>query len=296
MEFTITNAGIQAAAVAQAGGPVINLTQFKIGSGYGYMPAVTDTALHGSLLYTGSFSNYAVNASNEVQYTCTMNESVGNFNFGEVGLYLSNGVLFALGAVSSPVTKTATTGSAAGNYIDLYAKLLLSNLAASITFPITNVALAKFLTVAGIHMLNRPIAADSNAYITGSFDDGNNIVMAYRATDYKWNFPTHQFPVVSNGSITGTSTINSAVSTNIGSLISGVVAGMYIIQFTSGVLAGFSRLLTVGASNLVSWYEVTGSAPQIGDTFDIYKSNASTIASVSTLTDEALVNAIVFGS
>jgi hypothetical protein len=62
--------------------------QFRVGDGYGYVPSASATALQGNTLYTGAPSNYIVQSDNSVVYTLLIDTNVGDFNFGEIGLYL----------------------------------------------------------------------------------------------------------------------------------------------------------------------------------------------------------------
>lgn len=292
MILTVTSAGLQAIAAAGApGGPLVNITQYKLGDAYGYTPAVTDTALHGSLLYTGTPLNYSVLGNNSVDYTLYMDTSVGPFAFGEVGLYLSNGVLFALGSLTTPQAKT--TGGT-GNIINVDAILQVTNIAPVIQFNLPSSANARLLYVAHLVNLPTPPTANSNAYLTGDVDDGNNIIYALQYNATKWNFPTHQIATVANG-IVATATTTNITSTNISALLPWTSSGKLIIQFTTGALAGYTRMLSATATNSATWADPFSIAATAGDRFDVYQSNFSVINLINQIPDDALVNAIVFG-
>lgn len=290
--------------MAQSGGPKITINNFKLGAGYGYSPSVSATGLVGTILYSGSPFNYTVNAENEVVYTLYLDETVGDFNFGEIGLYLEDGTLFAVGAYNSPQLKLKTTGSQVGNQIVIEAKLKLSNLAPVINFNIQQIALARILQVNGIHLLVPPILAGSNAYLTGSYDDETNIIYAFRHGDYRWSFPTHQLPIVV-GQVTDLGSSdpevnsgNKVISVNIGSLINDVVSGRYIIHFISGNQRGLARIVQSSGTNYVTWGEPTGAIPQLGSNFVIYKSNASVLGqlnSTSATEDDIIKYSVALG-
>lgn len=283
----VTNAGIQAAAQAQSGGPKITITAFKVGSAYGYTPSVNATALTGTILYSGSPSNYAVNSENEVIYTLLMNELIGDFNFGEIGLYLEDGTLFAIGTYSTPQPKLHTTGQQVGNIVSIQAKIKLNNVSPVINFPINNIALAQILRVGGISLLVPPILSDSNAYFTGDYDDGGSMVYAFRSADYQWSYPSHSNIKVA-GQVTSVDTGSDAlvaagkkiVSTNIGTSLSDLVTGRYIIQFITGPLKGYSRMISAQGANNCSWQAPLGAIPQVGDQFLIYQSNYSALKDI----------------
>lgn len=302
MLLQVTNAGIQAAALAQSGGPKITITSFKVGSAYGYSPSVTSTALTGTILYSGSPSNYAVNSENEVIYTLLMNELIGDFNFGEIGLYLEDGTLFAIGTYNTPQPKLHTTGQQVGNIVSIQAKIKLNNVSPVINFPINNIALAQILQVGGISLLVPPILSDSNAYFTGDYDDGGSMIYAFRSANYQWSYPSHSNIKVA-GQVTSVDTGSDAlvaagkkiVSTNIGTGLSDLVTGEYIIEFITGSLKGYSRMVSAQGANNCSWQAPLGAIPQVGDQFLIYQSNYSVLKGIGNISDDALINAIVLG-
>lgn len=296
MLFQITSVGLQVAANAQAGGPKITITQYKIGDGYGYTPSASATGLQGTTLYTNSPSNYIVQSDNSIIYTLLMDTTVGDFNFGEIGLYLDTGELFALATTSSPVAKTS---GVTGNVVSIDAVLQLTNIAPVVNFYYPSSETARLAELVNINHLSNPTTAGSNAYITGSVDDGNNYIYAFSKTGLnegaKWTFPTHALTVVANGAI-ATATQNSLTSTNIGNLVSNPVSnGKYVIQFLDGPLRGLCRILSSAGTNTVSWSAPFGQAPLAGNRFDVYVSNYSVMANIQQIADDSLVNAIVLG-
>ena len=447
MIFTITTAGMAAAVAAQSSGPAIQITNISVGSAVGYTPNVGDTALHGTVLYSAAPSNYTVLDANDVQWTLNMDFTVGNFSFGEVGLFLGNGTLFALASLTTLQQKLATSSVQVGNNISLIAQITLSNLAAVVSFPLTTVSLAKFLELTSIDLLNPPVFSNSNAYICHSNDDGGNPIFALRSADYSWGFPTHSStwvsgtvtgngtgystasvnfvggggtgaaatPTITSGAVTGVAltaggwgqnytsapqinitgnvgsqgalasctitqgvtsytgllggsgyttasvvtsggggagfvgtctvasgqvtgitivnpgygftstptflisgngvgasatpvvsgciqtitipqnTVSSLISVGLGTLIQDLVVGRYIIEFTSGGLNGLVRLITSQANEQAAWSTPLGSAPTVGSTFNIYKSNYATMQSINSISDDAFLNALLFG-
>lgn len=201
MIFTITNAGLVAANNAQAGGPKINLTTFKVGSSVNYTPLVTDTDLHGTVLHTQAINGYAVISPNEVEYTLTMDDTVGDFSFGEVGIYMEDGTLFALGTLIETQAKRKTDSVTAGNIVSFEARLLLTQIAATITFPINQITNARMIEIPSVDSLKPPSISDTNAYITLSKDVQGSSIPAFRTGDFEWSFPT--FSKIYQGVVTG---------------------------------------------------------------------------------------------
>jgi hypothetical protein len=113
VHFVLTTAG-EAAIAANPGVPP-KLYLFRLGDAYGYTPDPSDTALHGMQVHSGSPSDPVVQSSTLIKYTLAMDKDLGDFAFGEVGLYLPGGVLFALGASTIPIEKLKDQGTQEGN-------------------------------------------------------------------------------------------------------------------------------------------------------------------------------------
>jgi len=124
--FVITQVGLNAVEVPPISGPWINIATFQLGSGYGYTPGLSDTALHGTSLYTGTPYSYSIDSSNALSIQLIVDESIGSFQFGEIGLYLSNGTLFALTAFDSLQEKLKGIGNQVGSKLVINALLKLA--------------------------------------------------------------------------------------------------------------------------------------------------------------------------
>ena len=149
-----------------------------------------------------------------------------------------------------------------------------------------------------LDLLDLPANSDGNSYVLHSNDDNGFPIYAIKNTANKWSFPTHSRITVAGAVTVGTNTTTVLTSTAIGVLIEAVPAsGKYIIQFLTlgGIASGLARIITVAASNQVTWGPVLSVAPIVGDTFEIYQSNSSIITASATVADDALVNSIIFG-
>lgn len=109
--FVITDVGLAAASVATPTGPWIHITNFEIGSAYGYTPQATDTGLNGNLLYTGVPTSYENIGNNTINIICNLPPGTGPFPFGEVALYLEGGVMFAKAVFDVPQQQYSSLGS-----------------------------------------------------------------------------------------------------------------------------------------------------------------------------------------
>ncbi len=275
--FTITNAGIAAAAIAQVGGPKITIDTVKLGSAVGYTPVPGDTALHGTILHTGGIFSYTVDSANQCSYVIRLDQTIGNFSFGEVGLYLDDGTLFALAALSTVQEKVAAGGLTPGNVVSFTARLILSNIAPIINYPLTQVVNAQIYEIASVDSL--PLATtlgSPNAYSISTGDDGGNSILALRQSALGlWSLDTHHTPKVS-GAVEAGSTATQLNSAVIASLLTDYVAGRYVVQFTSGTKKSYCRYVNSSSAGQVL-FNTLGAAPTVGDTFIVYQSNYSVI-------------------
>ncbi len=91
----VTDVGLAAASVASPTGPWINLVKFKVGSGFGYTASRYDTGLNGVTLYDAPITHYRNVPPKTLNVMCVIPAAEGPFEFGELGIYLPDDVLFA---------------------------------------------------------------------------------------------------------------------------------------------------------------------------------------------------------
>lgn len=109
--FEITDLGLAAASVANPQGPYIHITGFQVGSAYGYTPQRSDPGLNGTLLYQGVPLSYSYVGNNTIDILCQIPPDAGPFDFGEVGLFLDGGIMFAKAVFDTPQTKYSALGT-----------------------------------------------------------------------------------------------------------------------------------------------------------------------------------------
>jgi microcystin-dependent protein len=129
--------------------------------------------------------------------------------------------------------------------------------------------------LSSLDSLVKPSDSNSNSYLLATTDDGGNPIVAFKRTSSTWGFNTHKKIVV-------TSTVTSATTTSItdGAItgaLSTITSGKYIIQFTSGNLAGIARVITSNVTSTVNWTTATNPAATAGDSFEIYQSDYSSV-------------------
>lgn len=281
MQLTITNAGIFAANTAQVGGPSISINRFSLTTAYNYTvdPAAS---LQGTVLYTGDVALYEVLSADEVAYTLVIDDTVGNFLFGTVGLYLTDGTLFAVGNLTTQQQKIKTTGTTPGNVVKIEAHLTFSQLAATMHFPINQLINARLLEIPTVDQLLPPIISDTNAYLTMSVDPSGSSIPAFKGSDWAWSFPSYSLTYT--GTTTSGGTATSLNCTGLASNLRSWKSGKYIIQITSGTFKGFCRMVTAMSSDIapvnLTWATLFASAIPAGVTFQVWESHASIMSDV----------------
>lgn len=112
----ITSAGLAALAL----GPVVGLT-FRLGDGYGYVPTSQDTNIHGNLVLNGTVSDPTVAGPNIYKYSISLS-SILDIEFGEIALFMTNGMLFSLTSYAQLNRKTANPNDldGIGGGIDIF--------------------------------------------------------------------------------------------------------------------------------------------------------------------------------
>jgi len=150
----------------------------------------------------------------------------------------------------------------------------------------------RMYVVTGPESLTSPSTSDSNSYICQAVDDGGNPIVALYTTSSYWRFLSHPKVIISGA--VGSATTTSITSTAIGSTLAGLVAGKYIVQFTSGTNQGTARLVSSSGTNTLSWASGYGVAPSAADTFEVYQS-AYSILSGTAVASDSILYSIVFG-
>jgi Phage tail-collar fibre protein len=145
----ITSAGLALGVSAQAQGLAqVSITTFKLGSAYNYTPdpAGGETALHGTIVYTGTVSSYALQSDGSLLLTLPIPAQVGPFSFGEIGIYTSNGTLLASTALVAPINKYSALSANVASTIELDCYLSLGAAASSFTVVTTGASLLNLVT------------------------------------------------------------------------------------------------------------------------------------------------------
>jgi hypothetical protein len=261
--FQLTNAGLAKASIALPGGPYIHVSQFKVGSAFGYTPAVdgSETALHGSILYTSTPSTYSVSADGSIQIVLIMDKTVGPFSFGEIGLFLDDNTMFASCTFSTLQEKVQAVGNQAGVTYLIRANILLKQTPAIVQVSVLNNM--NLLEVANWSSLISPLLQPSqvNAAIIHEQNFVSESVLVVRDGDNNWKVEgyTELFigSIADAGASATTSTITHPQLTAVLMPKLPSTKSEYVAKFREGSI----RRLASRSGSTLTFTPVLGTAP-----------------------------------
>lgn len=236
IQFVVTNAGIEAAINAEQQGLKIVVSHFSIGTGYGYTPTVNDVDLHGNMLYRGEPAKYRYVNPNTRLFVCNLPPEIGPFEFGEIALWLDTGVLFALCAFDSPISKYSSIESTISSSVTFNCILTLAQGMSSVTLNYEDNPQAgnEVENISSWLEVNQP----SNMYseitkelIVNQLDNnGNQTLLIRDSTNDRWNIASNYYPVVNRVEMTNLSQLYVDISKNAMYTVSDV-SNYYLLQF-----------------------------------------------------------------
>jgi hypothetical protein len=237
MQFVLTTAG-QAAIAGSPGVPPV-LSLYKLGNMYGYVPAPTDLDIHGAQVWSGVPSDPVVQINNVIKYTVSLDATLGDFQFGEVGLYLPGNVLFALGSASYYIEKLQNAGVQIGNNLVIDAYITTSGTDYAIYAELGNSkSTLNVQAIPGVDTLPSSFQAYPNIYMIGAPDQSGTI-LAFSNNSY-WSFTGYE-------EVADVQVVISATSNTItvgAPSIAPAYPGELIIQVMDGPAIGVSRIVT----------------------------------------------------
>ena len=294
--LVITNVGLQAIDSAQADGIDLAVETYKLGSGVNYIASPSDTALHGDELYPADSGGHNAVAfihtdDENVEFLISIDAEAGPFihedrvtnGFGEIGLYLANGKLFALGSFERLIVKESSSGGAGGRMI-IRVKVNLRTAKATVSANITE--LHNIPELSDFSLLPKTTASDNNLYIVNQENDFGKSALAHREIINadgeirgKWTIENFQAKV-QQGIVS-----NNPAHSSTSYLIDRSLPNdwhdrthKHLIQFTSGNLEGLVRRLKEGglgydaSSKRFSWVGLFPEKPDAGSTYEILAS------------------------
>lgn len=268
MQFQITEAGFTAAFAASNNGPSIRITEFKIGGGFNYVPAASDVALHGEVLHVGQPNAYRVLDAHTAEFTLRMDETIGSWQFGEVGLYMQDGTLFALASLEHQQWKIAYPGTDF-NRFNVKVRLVLNGAIPKLDLVVQHITAGIIWELPSVDDLPLIDDAESNVFLCHSKDDTGNEALCTKGSD-RWTIGSHMKRVfVGTVSAVGLMEISSVAFTEASD-----VDGKYLVQFTSGAAKSAVRRVIIISEGRATFLRPEPSV-QIGDTFELLESGAA---------------------
>ena len=193
-DFLITRAGLNAALQAEAQGAKIKITQFTIGSGFGYTPTDDMTEMSGDTLFTDKPSSFKTLTSLSKLIVCKLPTDVGPFTYGEIALWLEDGTMFAICVFDEPLSKLSSLEDAVSSSATFNCILTLEQGSAAITIDyednpdgaceIENVS--KWTEVKAPNSMNYPLIT-SELIINEPSINGNTTLLTRDPIRDRWN-------------------------------------------------------------------------------------------------------------
>lgn len=261
----ITEAGLAAANAAGVNGPYIHISSFKVGSAFNYQALPTDVDLNGTVLYTGTPFAYSYVDPQTLNIVCIIDASAGPFQFGEVGLYLADGTLFAKAVYDTLQTKYSSLSLGVGSRYRFNCLLRLQR--ANGIFQIDTQINQSILEVDTwsqvVPQVSNPNAP--NLIIVHEPDPLGQSPMIYRETDTKWNIDG--YIALDNGAVVQ-SVSGNTITANVFLNYPTSVARRFLVQTSTGLIRSILNITgntatldgdiaDLDATDVFSFYEST---------------------------------------
>lgn len=191
--WTTTQVGLDAAASASSGSLTVSIATLKLATGFGYIPSLATGALQGTVVYTGVPNSWAKLDNGDLEVVFTLPANVGPFQYGEAGIFLDDGTLFAVAAWSTLQLKAEVVANGVANILTFRARLKLGPNPS--VFMVTTSQDQAWPAVSTTAQVMGPAAMQGtvNALVVNeSVLGGDNIVLT-KVTDTRWlclNFMT----------------------------------------------------------------------------------------------------------
>ena len=237
MRISLTSLGI--AALAAATSPLI-LGSYQLGTGKSYVPDSTDLDIHGTVVTSGTPALPEVISANVVRYSVFLDLNSGPYSFGELGLYLPSGDLFALACGDSDIVKLPMSGTLV---IDCYVSAVSGAFTAWIDLG-DNKEL-RLANISTVDLLPQSKDAVPNIYAVTGASSSQSTFMAYTDRNGLWVFDTYKYATTIGSNSTIISSDTQSITLNISDYDAdnwvNPYYGSLIVEFASGALYSVCR-------------------------------------------------------
>lgn len=225
------------------------IKDYKLGTAYNYAlgPSIAD--IQGQSVYNGQVTDYVTLTANVVKYQIALDYNVGDFKFGEFGLYV-NGRCVAVGVDTEETEKVKFLSRDIGNaiVIDIYLQMTDGNyiMWADALKPGDQVSVA---VVQAVDYLPAISSSGPNMYIVAPVNVNQADTLAYTSNTGLWAFDNYQYE--NSHEFTVNQCTPNSVVIDTRSLendrlqqLSPAYAGQTIFEFISGKNVSICRTVT----------------------------------------------------
>lgn len=269
MQFVVTAHG-EAVLRATPGSPPV-LGSFRLGNGASsYLPNQNQPDILGSVVYSGVPSTPVVQSANLIKYTILMDGLTANLTFSEVGLYLPDGSLFAIGVQTPAVIVPGEVNRPRSAALDCY--ISVDENEAFLFAELGNSASTLNAQSQGtVDQLPPAVNANPNLVVVPNPIDPSQSTIAV-SNNSIWSFSTHTELAFSGMvSMCSGNWLRSDTPA-----VSPAFDGELILQFTSGKNLGICRIVSAyaAATNTYTFDAPLAQVSSVGDSFIVLRSTA----------------------
>lgn len=283
MDYIVTKKGLSRAVELAAGKPgyVVKIAYYKIGSQAGFQADDTMLDIQGAEMHRGVPIECMPLGDGRSQFTLFMDETVGTWQFGNIGLFLEDGTMYAIAAFKRQQWKIAFPDKDY-NRVRLTLTSILSQGQANVSLQANTLVLGSLWELPSPDDL--PVAEESltNAYIAIKTDPNNNPALWVRKGK---TWFSEVFPVfAAQGTIDETQN-GKGFSSSALPATRMTAAGGAVVRFTSGSSAGLVRRILTMENKIVSWEKPLSVQP--GDAFELLTINPTLVSSTTQQTSSS---------
>lgn len=303
MNIQITNYGL---SVLNKTCKPFTIAQYRLGSGYNYVPSVDATGISGTVVYESTLVGPITVNANVFKYTIALDYEVGDFSFGEIAYLDDQGNCLAIAVSDRLITKTAQDNNVGNSMrIDTYLSMVGTqynmwndNIGSDIDFQVP--------TLKDIDLLPTVNDSDPNMYLVAPQSSNASSILAYTVGNGLWYFDCYSLSNVQQLTVvraTATSIVfNSAQFTE--QQKTQIVPAYYgdkVIEFTSGKCFSACRTVMTAVIGLAETTMTVRTPmaiiPEPGDTFYLFsRSQVSVSASVLPIASSTTLGGVIIGS
>lgn len=284
MLVQITTAG--AAALTANGGIPLPMANGKFGSGVNYIPNPAQTDIQGTEVASQVPLGPQMVNNNVVRYSMFLDINVGPYDFGEIGLFLQDGTLFAISTATELISKLPV-GPGDGNTIsvDLYLNSNNLNYAAWLELSDTSDYL-NVPRIGSVDLLPPSSQAIPNLYVVQPSTPQQTPFLAYSDQAVLWSFDKYEFSTTIQNQYSIVSATNTSVVIDnafYNAVLVPAFVGDKVLQFNSGAAYGICRnIATViqGATTTTISFSAMAVPPLAGDTFLLYSLDPTSVQNI----------------